>query len=100
MIGRAGGVGRCAVEARGDQAADVVTGAARRRDSPEVSKASKRAAAAPGRRQPKRWTAEEKPRVVTSAASFEGSALGELLRREGLHEADLRSFREKALAGL
>lgn len=65
-----------------------------------VSSGSKRAAATPGRRQPKRWTAEEKLRVVTSAASLEGSALGELLRREGLHEADLRGFREEALAGL
>ena len=65
-----------------------------------VSRGSKRAAETPGRRQPKRWTAEEKLRIVTSAASLEGSALGELLRREGLHEADLRGFREEALAGL
>ncbi len=65
-----------------------------------VSKGSKRAAATPGRRPAKRWTAEEKLRVVTSSSSLEGSALGELLRREGLHEADLRGFREEALAGL
>ncbi len=65
-----------------------------------VSKASKRAPETPRRRRAKRWTAEEKLRVVTSAANLEGSAVGELLRREGLHEADLRGFREGALAGL
>lgn len=65
-----------------------------------MSKGRKIAAAAPARRQPKRWCAEEKLRIVTSAATLAGSALGELLRREGLHEADLRSFREEALAGL
>jgi len=65
-----------------------------------VSKTTKRAAATPGRRQAKRWSAEEKLRVITSAASLQGSALGELLRREGLHEANLCGFREEALAGL
>lgn len=65
-----------------------------------VSSGSKRAGATPGGRPLERWTAEEKLRAVTSAASLEGTVLGELLRREGLHEADLRSFREEALAGL
>ena len=63
-----------------------------------VSKASKRSSR--GRPLAKRWTAEEKLRVVKLAAGLEGSALGEVLRREGLHEADLKGFEAEALAGL
>ena len=48
----------------------------------------------------KRWTPEEKLRVVLSAAAAGEAGLGALLRREGLHEADLRRFREEALEGL
>jgi transposase-like protein len=48
----------------------------------------------------KRWTAEEKLRVVLAAASAGESGLGEVLRREGLHEADLGRFRAEALEGL
>lgn len=47
----------------------------------------------PGR--PKRWTAQEKLRVVLAAAAAGESGVGELLRREGLHEADLQSFRDE-----
>ena len=46
------------------------------------------------------WSAEEKLRVVGASAGLDGSGLGELLRREGLHEADLTRFREEALTGL
>ncbi len=48
----------------------------------------------------KRWTAEEKLRVVLEAAAAGESGLGELLRREGLHEAELNRFRAAALEGL
>jgi len=48
----------------------------------------------------RRWTPEEKLRVIGAAAQLEGSELGELLRREGLHEADLKSFREETLTAL
>lgn len=55
-----------------------------------------------GRR--KRWTAEDKIRIVREAAVAGDEALGALLRREGLHEADLARFRdeveEAALEGL
>ena len=55
-----------------------------------------------GRR--KRWTPEEKLRVVEAAAAAGDDGLGELLRSEGLHEADLRRFqdevREAALEGM
>lgn len=43
----------------------------------------------------KRWTPEEKLRVVLAAAAAGDSGLGELLRREGLHESDLERFREE-----
>jgi transposase-like protein len=55
-----------------------------------------------GRR--KRWTPEDKLRVVLDAAAAGEDGLGALLRREGLHEAELARFRdevgEAALEGL
>jgi transposase len=48
---------------------------------------------AAGRR--RRWTPEEKFQVVLDAAAAGESGLGALLRREGLHEADLERFREE-----
>jgi transposase len=56
------------------------------------------------RRPAKRWTPEEKLRVVLDAAAAGEAGLGALLRREGLHEADLTRFRtevqQAALDGL
>lgn len=49
---------------------------------------------------PKKWTAAEKLRVVVAAQSLEGSALGELLRREGIHEEHLRAWRDAAAGAL
>lgn len=46
------------------------------------------------------WTPAEKLRVVAAAEQLGDEQLGALLRREGLHETDLRAFREEALAGL
>ena len=46
----------------------------------------------------KRWTPAEKIRVVMAAAATGEAELGALLRREGLHEADLERFREEVLA--
>lgn len=43
----------------------------------------------------KRWTPEEMMRVVLAAAAAGERGTGELLRREGLHEADLTRFREE-----
>lgn len=48
----------------------------------------------------KKWTATEKLRVVIEAAKLKDSELGELLRREGLHEAQLQRWRADAEAGL
>lgn len=50
------------------------------------------------RRTTKRWTPEEKLRVVLDAAAAGEAGLGELLRREGLHEADLTRFRAEVQA--
>lgn len=49
---------------------------------------------------PKKWTTAEKLRVVGAAQNLEGAALGEFLRREGLHEEQLRSWRDAAAVAL
>lgn len=53
-----------------------------------------------GPRRPADWKPEEKLRVVLDAQGLEGEALGELLRCEGLHEADLVEWRRVVLAAL
>ena len=45
----------------------------------------------------KRWTPEERIRVVREAAAAGDGGLGALLRREGLHQADMDRFREEIL---
>lgn len=52
------------------------------------------------KRRARQWTAAEKLRVVVEAGTLDEAGVGELLRREGLHAADLEHFREEALAGL
>jgi transposase len=47
-------------------------------------------------RRPEDWPPEEKLRIVQDARGLEGEALGALLRRLGLHEADLASWRQQA----
>jgi transposase len=50
----------------------------------------------------KKWTPEEKLRVVLAAISLSEEQLGDLLRREGLHTAQLEEWRAlvmEALAG-
>ncbi len=44
----------------------------------------------------KKWTGPEKLRVVREAHGLSGSALGALLRREGLHEAQVTAWRAAA----
>lgn len=48
----------------------------------------------------KKWSASEKLRVVVDAAQLDDASLGEFLRREGLHEAQLHEWRAAAEAGL
>jgi transposase-like protein len=44
-------------------------------------------------KRPKKWTASEKLRVVVEAGKLKDAELGEFLRREGLHEAQLKEWR-------
>lgn len=46
------------------------------------------------------WTPQEKLRVVQEASQLDDDQLGAFLRREGLHEEQLREWCEAALAGL
>jgi transposase-like protein len=48
----------------------------------------------------KKWTGAEKLRVVREAHGLSETALGALLRREGLHEAQLTAWRAAAEAAL
>lgn len=64
-----------------------------------VSRGKQKKAETPKRRA-RQWTAAEKLRVVIEAGTLDEAGVGELLRREGLHAADLQHFREEALAGL
>jgi transposase len=51
-------------------------------------------------RRPGEWKPEEKLSLVVRAEGLTDDALGELLRREGVHEADLAEWRTAALVGL
>jgi transposase len=48
----------------------------------------------------RKWTAEEKLRIVNEASGLKDEALGGFLRREGVHETQLREWRDAARAGL
>ena len=54
---------------------------------------------APSRR-PQDWNAEEKLRAVVEAAGLDAEALGQYLRRHGLHVEQLEQWRAAARAGL
>lgn len=45
----------------------------------------------------RRWTPEEMMRVVLEAAAAGEAGRGAVLRREGLHEADLERFRQEMI---
>jgi len=49
---------------------------------------------------PKKWTPEEKLRVLAAAQELKGEELGALLRGEGLHEAQLREWQQAAAGAL
>jgi transposase len=54
----------------------------------------------PSPKSPRAWTTREKLRVVAAAEGLDGEALGALLRREGLHEEQLRAWRDAAAGAL
>jgi len=51
-------------------------------------------------KRPQDWTAEEKLQAVIEAAGLSEEELGEFLRRQGLHGAQLQQWRDGVLAGL
>lgn len=51
-------------------------------------------------RRPEDWTAQDRLRVLTEASKLGPEELGELLRREGLHEETLEEWRAAALEAL
>jgi transposase-like protein len=51
-------------------------------------------------KRPQDWTPEEKLQAVIEAASTPEEELGAFLRRQGLHEAQLREWRQQVLQGL
>ena len=51
-------------------------------------------------RRPEDWSAQERLRVVIEASRLGEEELGELLRREGLHEETLEEWRDAALEAL
>ncbi len=51
-------------------------------------------------KRPQDWTAEEKLQAVIEAGSVSEEELGAFLRRQGLHEAQLRAWRQQVLQGL
>ncbi len=51
-------------------------------------------------KRPQDWTAEEKLQAVVDAAATPEAELGEFLRRQGLHQAQLREWRQQVLASL
>jgi len=48
----------------------------------------------------KKWTGAEKLRVLVEAGRLDESKLGEFLRREGLHEAQIKQWRAEAESAL
>jgi transposase-like protein len=51
-------------------------------------------------RRPQDWSAEEKFRAAVEAAALDGAALGEYLRRRGIHAEHLEHWRAAAVAAL
>ncbi len=51
-------------------------------------------------RRPQDWSADEILAVITEAAALSDEDLGAFLRRKGLHEAHLETWRTRMMAGL
>jgi transposase-like protein len=66
----------------------------RRSDSLSIVSKTEKPGAASRSRRPEDWTAQERLRIVMQASGLAESELGELLRREGLHEETLEAWRK------
>jgi transposase len=65
------------------------------RDAPTLSSmGSKKNERRVGAQSPRKWSGVEKLQVVLEAASIPDADLGEFLRKKGIHEADLKAWRE------
>ena len=51
-------------------------------------------------KRPQDWTGKEKLAVVIEAAALSDEELGAFLRRKGIHEAQLKEWRQIVLSGL
>lgn len=73
-----------------------------KRKKPKVPPPAPEAVEMPERhaRSTRQWSPVEKLRVVSEAAQLKDEALGEFLRREGLHTAQLDAWREEILVAL
>lgn len=65
------------------------------REAPTLSSmGSKKNERRGGAQSPRKWSGIEKLQVVLEAASIPDAELGEFLRKKGIHEADLKAWRE------
>ncbi len=69
------------------------------RDAREKGVSESKSVPPPARR-PSEWKPADKLRVLAEVEGLEGEELGVVLRREGLHEADLAEWRQAALSAL
>ena len=69
------------------------------RDAREKGMSDAKPPARPVRR-PSDWKPADKLRLLAETEGLEGEELGTILRREGLHEADLAEWRQAAMAAL
>jgi vacuolar-type H+-ATPase subunit I/STV1 len=64
------------------------------REAPTLSSMVAKKRERRGAEGPRKWTGVEKFQIVLEAASVPDAELGEFLRRKGIHEADLKAWRE------
>ena len=69
------------------------------RDAREKSVSETKSPSRPPRR-PTDWKPTEKLRILAETEGLEGEELGAVLRREGVHDADLTEWRQAAMAAL
>lgn len=70
------------------------------REASTLSPMKKRNKQSKEARSPREWTPEEKLKAVVTAAELSGDEFGAFLRREGIHEAQLKEWREALQAAL